>query len=356
MIVMHAMDATHDLPHIGIQQGDGMYHVLSDLPGSAGTAELLTFIRKCGASDTWMQAVGTYREHYDVHGVWAERVQQEGARLVHNRELYDILARKRAARLHDAITVPAVVDRQWEMIHSLAGFMPENLADYFARALCDLIFCPDFLERPARTIALINGHSGHEVATAFIERLAFVAPDCIVTSLSSEQRSQIPTFRDVDLIVDMLGMGQSSALSEDDKEIIHSINESRRPILSFMLPMGIYPNGEGSEEMYVQATATLAVTLPLRALTLNAYIPSFGDIWLEDIGVSRRLFKQVGIFSLPYEAQPLERLIYLPLAPKAPDFSSDVMRLVYARSLPGDGESFVFGHDLQDKYLDREER
>ena len=41
-------------------------HLVSDLPGEAGTAELVAFARGIGMRATWLQKAGTPHEHFDV--------------------------------------------------------------------------------------------------------------------------------------------------------------------------------------------------------------------------------------------------------------------------------------------------
>jgi hypothetical protein len=96
-VVIHPTRATRDLPYIAIRKGARMYHVLSDLPGAAGTAELVAFVRQCGLRAEWIQSPGTYREHFDTHGIFADCLIYHGARLVTNREVGLLLRAKRAA-------------------------------------------------------------------------------------------------------------------------------------------------------------------------------------------------------------------------------------------------------------------
>ncbi len=95
------MLATRDLPHPGIRRGDRMYHLLSDLPGAAGTEELLAAARACGMPTRFIQYPGTYREHFDIHVPMAETLLARGARLVTNREVGLLLRSKRAPQAED---------------------------------------------------------------------------------------------------------------------------------------------------------------------------------------------------------------------------------------------------------------
>lgn len=95
-VLIHPTRATRDLPYIAIRKGDRMYHVLSDQLGAAGTAELVAFVRQCGLRPEWIQDPGTYREHFDTHGIFADCIISHGARLVTNREVGLVLRAKRA--------------------------------------------------------------------------------------------------------------------------------------------------------------------------------------------------------------------------------------------------------------------
>lgn len=96
-IVVHAARATRNWWRAGVRRGDRMYHVLSDQLGPEGTEELVAFVTSCGLRAEWMQYPDTYREHYDAREDDGVRMLAAGARLVTNRELGTLLARKRAA-------------------------------------------------------------------------------------------------------------------------------------------------------------------------------------------------------------------------------------------------------------------
>ncbi len=96
-ILVHPMRATRDLLRPGIRKGDRMYHLLSDLPGTAGTEELLAAARACGMPTRFIQYPGTYREHFDIHVPMAEQLLACGGRLATNREVGELLRAKRRA-------------------------------------------------------------------------------------------------------------------------------------------------------------------------------------------------------------------------------------------------------------------
>lgn len=70
-------------------------HLVSDLPGEAGTTELLAFAKRIGMRAEWLQKAGTRHEHFDVFEGRYERAIAAGARVVTRRELVAIFAKKR---------------------------------------------------------------------------------------------------------------------------------------------------------------------------------------------------------------------------------------------------------------------
>ncbi len=54
-------------------------HLLSDLPGEAGTAELLAFAERLGIDARWIQNAGTATEHFDVREPTRQRALALGA-------------------------------------------------------------------------------------------------------------------------------------------------------------------------------------------------------------------------------------------------------------------------------------
>jgi hypothetical protein len=96
-ILVHPARATRDWLRAGVRRGDRMYHVLSDVIGPAGSAELRAFVVRYGLRPEWMQYAGTYREHYDAREVEGRLMLQDGARQATNREVGQLLAVKRHA-------------------------------------------------------------------------------------------------------------------------------------------------------------------------------------------------------------------------------------------------------------------
>jgi hypothetical protein len=94
-ILIHAARATREWPRAGVRKGDRMYHVVSDLLGAAGATELRAFVGGYGLRATWAQYPGSYREHFDVRADEGLRMIADGARLITNREMGELLLAKR---------------------------------------------------------------------------------------------------------------------------------------------------------------------------------------------------------------------------------------------------------------------
>jgi len=98
-VVVHPTRATRDIAHIGVRKGDRMYHVLSDLPGIAGSAELREFVRACGMRPEWVQYPGSYREHFDALERLGTCLMRHGARVVGNHEVALLLRARRTGNV-----------------------------------------------------------------------------------------------------------------------------------------------------------------------------------------------------------------------------------------------------------------
>ena len=70
-------------------------HLVSDLPGEAGRAELAAFAERLGLPEHALHLAGTDREHYDLPAEYLEAARAAGAVPVGRSELARILRRKR---------------------------------------------------------------------------------------------------------------------------------------------------------------------------------------------------------------------------------------------------------------------
>lgn len=74
-------------------------HCASDLPGEAGTQELLTFGARIGLRASWLQKCGTETEHFDLFDGAIERARKAGATEIDPREFITRVVRPKRAAL-----------------------------------------------------------------------------------------------------------------------------------------------------------------------------------------------------------------------------------------------------------------
>jgi hypothetical protein len=74
--------------------GDGWAHLVSDLHGEPGRAELRVFLKSIGVRRPLHRAC-TYAEHCDIRGAEISRARDAGAGLNSRRELAQLLKEKR---------------------------------------------------------------------------------------------------------------------------------------------------------------------------------------------------------------------------------------------------------------------
>ncbi len=369
MILLHAMEAPYAIPAIGIVRGDTMFHLLSDLPGAAGTAELLAFARAIGGRDAWIQGAGTYREHFDIFGEWAERALAYGACPATGSEVAVVLARKRAQIADARQPVPVISANQRRALEDLArrsGLGAGHLASFEATRLFELASRMLGMQRegvapgtPAHVVVLLGTPERIEIARVAIGLLAdagarvtlmIIADSPPARWWAEPQLMQPSSRRDLqictepntidlttaDLIVDLLQSWreevrplQPVAPTRIITEVTQLVNAAGRPVLSLDLPSGAVLSERGLQESGIRATATLATLLPLRELSFVAISPLLGEVWLGDVGIAPRICKRVGVRVGPlFERAPLVRLEGVPLGDGA--ITSDICRWVIA--------------------------
>lgn len=344
MIVLHALDAPYDIPGLGIQRGDVMYHLLSDVPGPMGTAELVAFVQRVGGRASWMQAPGTYREHFDIFGEWAEAARAEGAQEVDGHAVAAILTHKRMTMTDDAISVPALSSRQMRVVldllasqyqvsqmqvHELAG---ARAADLARRILSGSLTGKHLVvlagAGSTSAVSLVAArhlrHAGAQVqiwlatdpaafSIALREHLA--AAQALGIAIHADHLPDSSDLGTADLLLDgLLGVESAGPPQGSIAAMITAANDAGRPILSLALPAGVDPDEDGPHTPHIRATVTLALGVPLRGLVLTRSQPAIGKLWLADISIPRRLCKRVGARVGPlFAAAPLVRLEAMPL-------------------------------------------
>jgi hypothetical protein len=74
----------------------GCSHMVSDLPGKAGTEELVAFALRIGMKREWLQKPGTRHEHFDIFGSRRPRALAAGCREVTRAEIVAVWRAKQA--------------------------------------------------------------------------------------------------------------------------------------------------------------------------------------------------------------------------------------------------------------------
>ncbi len=320
MILLHAMAAPRDIPGIGIQRGDTMFHLLSDRPGFAGTAELLALVRACGGMDSWVQSPGTYREHFDIFGEWAERARAMGAIVAGDHAVGQALAHKRAAMGAESAIAPAVTSRQMRVVDDLAiaaGLDLRQMMELAGARLVDLTrrFLGGSLA--GRRVVVLAGAGNNGGGGLVAARHATNAGARVTVWLAAIPSGVVPaghlemlrgmgvpvhtgvapTLADLaecDIILDaLLGYGARGAPRDLVAEMIMRANAAGRLILALDLPSGLDPDDAGPFDPCITATATMTLALPKRGLTLERALPVMGDLYLADIGIAAGILKEV---------------------------------------------------------------
>lgn len=88
-----------DTPSSGSRKGrvSSCSHMMSDIVGPDGTAELVAFARSIGMQESWIQYRGKPREHFDLIGnAMIQKALSAGAKQVTGRDLIPIIRSKRA--------------------------------------------------------------------------------------------------------------------------------------------------------------------------------------------------------------------------------------------------------------------
>ncbi|HKD75458.1 MAG TPA: DUF4031 domain-containing protein [Ktedonobacterales bacterium] len=362
MILLHATEAPYAIPGIGITRGDTMFHLLSDIPGASGTTELLAFARSIGGRDAWIQGPGTYREHFDLFGEWAERALDHGAHPATGDEVATALAHKRATSGDWRQPVPAISINQRRALEDLvqqSGMSAGQLVSIEGMRLFELasrkldMQPADVAPRNPAHVVVLLGTPQHMAMARVATRLladAGMHVTLIAVADSASTRwwadpshswsSQIeisaimtPDANDLpaaDLIIDLLQSWRKAATQAGSiAEVIQVINTVGRPVLSLDLPSGTVFDERGLQRSGVRATATLATLLPLRELSFVAATPLLGEVWLGNLGLSPRLCKRVGVRVGPlFESASLVRLERVSLGDGT--ISSDISRWVIA--------------------------
>lgn len=72
-------------------------HLISDLAGGPGSAELAAFAARLGLNPKWLQEAGSPKEHYDLTKRRAALAVEFGARMLERVDFVAVLLAKRTA-------------------------------------------------------------------------------------------------------------------------------------------------------------------------------------------------------------------------------------------------------------------
>ncbi len=99
-----------------------------------------------------------------------------------------------------------------------------------------------------------------------------------------------------DLIVDaLLGYNQSGNPRGVVADLVITANSSKKPILCLDIPSGLDPDDGFPNDPCIKGTQTLTLALPKRGLVKRRAQPYVGDLFLADIGVPARVYKELGV-------------------------------------------------------------
>lgn len=82
-------------------------HLMSDIVGDEGTAELVAFARKIGLKTQWIQKKGTAYEHFDTFRSMTQAALDAGAKLVDRRTFVGVIKSKKAVASERIAQKPA---------------------------------------------------------------------------------------------------------------------------------------------------------------------------------------------------------------------------------------------------------
>ncbi|TMP98078.1 MAG: NAD(P)H-hydrate epimerase [Thaumarchaeota archaeon] len=99
-----------------------------------------------------------------------------------------------------------------------------------------------------------------------------------------------------DLIIDaLLGYNQHGNPRGVVADLVMAANSSKKPILCLDIPSGLDPDSGFPNDPCIRGTQTLTLALPKKGLVRRRAKPYVGDLFLADIGVPARVYKELGV-------------------------------------------------------------
>lgn len=103
-------------------------------------------------------------------------------------------------------------------------------------------------------------------------------------------------FSRYDLLIDaLLGYNQKGNPRDEVGKLVQAANSSGRPILALDVPTGLDPNTGNPHKRCIRATQTLTLALPKKGLRMKRSKRYVGRLFLADISVPRRLYRELGL-------------------------------------------------------------
>jgi NAD(P)H-hydrate epimerase len=118
-------------------------------------------------------------------------------------------------------------------------------------------------------------------------------------------------FKGEAVIDSLIGYGLSGAPREWTAEVIKALNSIQTPVISLDVPSGLDSTTGEVFNPCVKASATMTLALPKVGL-IKPNADVVGDLYLADIGVPNRLYKEIGIeIPLIFNTNEIIRLDYV---------------------------------------------
>jgi NAD(P)H-hydrate epimerase len=91
-------------------------------------------------------------------------------------------------------------------------------------------------------------------------------------------------------------------------KLVVGANASRMPIIALDVPTGLDPNTGNPLEPCIRATETLTLALPKKGLYMKKSAPYVGKLFLADISVPMKLYRDLGLKKAIFYSNPIVEL------------------------------------------------
>jgi len=112
-----------------------------------------------------------------------------------------------------------------------------------------------------------------------------------------------------DLLVDaLLGYNQRGNPRGIVAEFVQIANNSKKPVLCLDVPTGLNPDSGRPNNPCIRGAQTLTLALPKKGLLHRRAKPYVGDLFLADIGVPLKLYRELGVRGPVFQGSPIMKL------------------------------------------------